>query len=328
MKTIDGNTMVCEVGEESLLEYILRTLRGFEEGLLPRGDDAAALEFHGNLVMAVDMFVEKTDKPEKMSWRDAGYKAVVSSLSDLAAKGAEPKYLLVSLGLRRDMKVREFNELWSGVLECSSEYDVVILGGDLGEADNVVIDVTCIGCGDRLIPRNGARVGDLIAVTGEFGKTGAALHALLNGEEVDNRLLEAFLRPRARIREGKALAGTGAVSSCIDSSDGLAFSLSQITRLSGVAAVIHSLPASREAEEYASRHSLEINNLVLYSGEEYELVFTFNRDKLDDVKTALESVGCRLLVIGEIAEGQGVYLKTREGDVVKLRTGGFEHFKV
>ena len=321
------NARLSELGEAFLLQHILDSLNDFGDLLLPKGDDAAALKFSGRLVLAVDMFVEKTDKPHAMSWRHAGYKAVVSVLSDLAAKGAEPKYLLTSLGLRGDMLFEEFKELWNGILECTSDYNVRVLGGDLGENESVVIDVTCVGEGDNLIPRNGAKAGELIAVTGLFGDTGAALHALLNNLQADEEILNSFLKPKARIREGKALANTGVVSACIDSSDGLAASLHQIAQASNVALMIHRLPVSRKAEEYARDHNLNIRNLVLYSGEEYELVFTFSRDGLDKVERALDEVGCKIYVIGEVADGQGVYLVEDNGSVEELKLRGFEHFK-
>ena len=322
-----GDARVSELGERFLLEYILDTLGGVEGSLLPRGDDAADLEFSGRLVVAVDMFVEKTDKPPAMGWRYVGYKAVVSVLSDLAAKGAEPLYLLTSLGLRGDLLYEEFRELWGGVLECAGEYGVVVLGGDLGEAEDVVVDVTCIGKGERLIPRNGARPGELIAVTGPFGETGAALHALLNNVEADERLLRCFLRPRARVREGKILASTGLVSACTDSSDGLAVSLHHIAEMSNVAMVLHTLPVSEKAREYAYEHGLDLRELALYSGEEYELVFTFRREGLEEVREALNRLGCEVYVVGEVAEGSGVYLTEEGGKMVELKLRGFEHFR-
>jgi len=318
---------LSEIGEGLLLKHILDTLGDSGDLLLPKGDDAAALEFGGRLVMAVDMFVEKTDKPASMGWRYAGYKAVAAVLSDIAAKGAEPRYLLTSLGLRGDMLFGEFEELWSGILECSRDYGVRVLGGDLSETGEVVVDVTCIGVGGNLIPRGGARVGELVAVTGAFGDTGAALHALLNNIEAEEDILMRFLKPRTRLREGRALAETGLVSACIDSSDGLAASLYHIAEASNVAIVVHKLPVSGKAGEYAEEHNLDLKELVLYSGEEYELVFTFSRDGVDRVREALEKVGCGLYVIGEVAEGRGVYLVDEEGGVEDIRFKGFEHFR-
>jgi len=319
---------IREMGERKLLEHILSTLREKSiEGFLPVGDDAAAVSFDGKLVVASDMLVEYTDKPPRMTWRQAGRKAVVSTISDIAAKGAEPRYILVSLGLRPDMLFIDFQELWRGIVDASDEYSTTILGGDINECSTVVVDVMCIGSGDKLIPRSGAREGELVGTTGLFGRTGAGLHALLNNIEADREILEAVLNPSARVREGKALAETGAVSSCIDSSDGLAYSLWQLAEMSNVGIVIEKLPASREAVEYAEQHGLEAERLILYGGEEYELIFTFNREKEDEVRRTLSKTGCELHVIGEVINEHGVFMKSKDGKMTRLSPVGYEHFK-
>ncbi|MEM2846583.1 MAG: thiamine-phosphate kinase, partial [Nitrososphaerota archaeon] len=235
---------------------------------------------------------------------------------------------LISLMLPGDMLLEDFQELWAGLEEAAKLYGGRIVGGDLSSGDEIIIDVACIGKADRAISRIGARPGDILAVTGEFGSQAAGLHALLAGVRGDllaERVIKSFSRPIARVREGVELARTGAASSSIDSSDGLARSLHELCRLNDVGFIIDEPPVSRDAEEYAARYGLDLFSLVFYGGEEYELVVTIKPLLFDAAREAVERAGGRLIAIGRASEDKAIKVRWR-GEWRILEDKGYQHF--
>ena len=312
------------------MEAVLKRLR---ESGVEAGDDAAFIDVAGvKLAFACDMLVWSTDVPPGVEYRDVGWKAAVSCISDLAAKGAKPIALLASLGLPGSVMVDEALELVEGVRAASVEYGAAFRGGDTNEAREVVIDVAGLGLLKHPpIKRSGARPGDYVAVTGPFGSTGAALHMALRGlkprdEELRSRLWEALRRPRARLKEGLALASSRSASASIDSSDGLALSLHQLAEASGVGIRVDYVPVSEEARAFAEEFGLNSLDLALYGGEEYELVVAIPPGKWGDAVAAVEEAGGALLKIGVVTRGKGVRLclKERSGELPRR---GWEHLK-
>ncbi len=317
-----------DLGEGGLIEWIVRRLDEGEGASLPPGDDAADLLFDGRLIVSCDMFVESTDMPAGMRLRDVGFKAVTAATSDVAAKGGAPIAYLVSLMLPSDMLFEDFQELWMGLEEAARLYGGRIIGGDLNSGREIIIDVMCLGTADRTISRIGARPGDILAVTGEFGSQAAGLHALLSGRRGDplsERLIECFSRPIARVREGVELARTGAASSSIDSSDSLARSLHELSRANDVGFIIDEPPVSREAEEYAKKYGLDLFDLVFYGGEEYELVVTIKPALLDMAREAVEKAGGRLIIVGRVSEDKVIRVRWG-GEWRVLEDKGYQHF--
>ena len=137
--------------------------------------------------------------------------------------------------------------------------------------------------------------------------------------------MESIYKPEARVKEGICLAETCAVTSSIDSSDGLAISLYDLARSSGVGFKIDSLPISPETETFAELHALDPFELVLYGGEEYELVFTVNPTDFKMVREALENIGCELLELG-VATGDEKIEITLNGIEKQVEKRGWEHF--
>ena len=137
-----------------------------------------------------------------------------------------------------------------------------MIGGDTGEASDLIIAVSMFGTAEKasLMLRSGAKPGDILAVTGFFGKSAAGLRLLLDNYSASHNLrdvlLGAVFMPNARLKEGLALKGSGAVSASIDSSDGLAWSLHEIGRMSDVGFVVNSVPVAEEVRGFA-----EFNNL-------------------------------------------------------------------
>jgi thiamine-monophosphate kinase len=320
---------VVNLGERKIIELILKQLKPMPNMPVPFGDDVSAVDIgRGELaVLKTDMLVGKTDVPPQMTLWQAARKAVIMNISDLAAKGVKTTALLTSLGVPRSFQKRDIEQIADGLNQGAREYDAYVLGGDTSESSDLIISCAAFGIGDKkhLILRSGAKPNDLVAVTGLFGKTAAGLRILLQNLKAPTALkrilVESVLSPHARLREGLALAAIGALTSSIDSSDGLAWSLHEISRASNVGFLIDRLPIAGEAEQIAKLHGLDPVELCLYGGEEYELVVTVKQEKW---QKACKQVP--LIRIGRVTKEKSVVLKRRK-NTLPIEARGWEHFK-
>ena len=199
---------LSQLGEFGLLAELER--RGLAQGI---DGDVAVLP--GNRVVTQDALVEGIHfRLDWTSWRDLGFKSAAVNLSDLAAAGADPDGLVVSLGLPGDTELDRVLELYDGI----GETGVPVVGGDTTRADRVYLSVTALGRSERIPGRAGALPGDTLVVTGPLGASAAGFHALQAGIESPN--VESHLRPPLRLAEGRELAATA--HAMLDLSDGLA----------------------------------------------------------------------------------------------------------
>ena len=161
--------------------------------------------------------------------------------------------------------------------------------------------------------RSGTRAGDILAVTGLFGKSAAGLRLIMDGckasERVREVLVDAVFNPKARLREGLALRGYDYVSASIDSSDGLAWSLHELARINKVGFFIERVPVASEAGEFAAENGLDALELALYGGEEYELVLTVKPKKWLEAKAVVEAVGGCLIPIGRATYEKRLFMR-------------------
>ena len=327
-------SLVEELGERKIIEIILKRLDPMPNVQIPFGDDVSAVDIgRGRLgILKTDMLVGKTDVPQGMSLRQAARKAVVMNVSDLAAKGVQPIGILVSLGLPRGFTEHDVEQIGSGLNEGAREYNAYILGGDTSEASDIIISCAAFGIVEkrRIMRRSGARPGDIVAVTGPFGKTASGLRILTQKfsapSEIREGLVDAVLMPRARLKEGITLAQTRAVTASIDSSDGLAWSLHEISRASHVGFIIDNLPVDPKVETFAKTHRFDSAELSLYGGEEYELIVTVKPNRWEETEKALNIIGSPLTRIGMVTKENGVLLKM-SGKTVPIEARGWEHFK-
>jgi len=323
-----------ELGERRIIELLIEKYRKTPEMAVPFGDDVAATPINKNLlaILKTDVLVGKTDVPPSMTLWQAARKAVVMNVSDFAAKGVRPLALLTSLTIPRSYSKKDVEEIGEGLNAGAEEYDTYIVGGDTGEGVDLTICCMVFGVAKRndLMLRSGAGVGDILAVTGLFGRTSAGLKILLKGlnapKEIRKNLVESVCLPKARLREGLVLARTKAVTSSIDSSDGLAICLHELGKNSGIGFEVTDLPIAPKVAEFAKINGLNPEELALYGGEEYELVLTIKPGSWKRVERALAEVGERLIPIGKAVKGKEVTL--RKGILVeKIQFRGWEHFK-
>ncbi len=319
------------LGEREAIRILTESYRSKKR--LPLGfvDDVAALPLSARrwAVLKTDMLVGSTDIPPGMSLTQAARKSIVATVSDFAAKGIRPMGLLMSLGLPAPVRSATVKQIATGLSQGAKEYECSIIGGDTGEAKDLVIDCTGFGLArpGGIIRRDGARPGDIVAVTGEFGKSAGGLRILLSRRQNQARrfpqLVKSVLHPVARLQEGIRLARSRSVNSSIDSSDGLAWSLHEIARLSGVNIQLERIPIAGEVENFAREERVDASELALYGGEEYEIVLTIDRDKYLRAKKKVPS----LIRIGRVKAGNGEVRAGIAGKIVAVERRGWEHFK-
>jgi thiamine-monophosphate kinase len=253
---------LSELGELGLLAELER--RG-----LARGIDHDAAQLDDGVIATQDALIEGVHfRLDWISWGDLGWRAAAVNLSDLAASGADPEGLLVTLGAPAETEVRNVLELYEGIAETK----VPVLGGDTTQADRLLLSVTAIGHSARVPGRADARPGDQLVVTGPLGAAGAAFRR------------EEFVRPPLRLVEGKELAAHA--HAMLDISDGLAVDAGHLARRSGCRIVI-------DLEHVPLADGAELDDLGF--GDDYELL------------AAVEDPG-RFQVIGRCEEGEGLTL--------------------
>jgi thiamine-monophosphate kinase len=290
------------------------------EVIVPIGDDCAVLRFGDDLwVAATDMLVSGRHFKEWAAPEDVGYKAVAVNVSDVAAMGGTPRFVLASGGADDAETTLRCME---GVLEACEELGAYPLGGDTTGAAALTVDVAILGqLAHSPVLRSGARPGDLLAVTGELGASAAGLLALENGHAGPERLVKKHLRPEPRVTLGHVAARLGA-HAMIDLSDGLASDVRHICEKSGVGCRVglDLLPVAGDTREYLRSAGRDPEILAATGGEDYELLIAAPQ-KLVEALTAESEVP--VTVIGEATEKEVVFL--RGGEPVE-NLSGWDHF--
>ncbi len=279
------------------------------ERIAAAGDDAAVIPFRNtNLVFTTDMLHRTTDFPPEASPYAIGWRGVAVSLSDLAAMGARPLGVLLALG-DPGLADRLVQGVLEGALACCATVGTSLIGGDIDRHSELTLVSSAIGEAERPVMRKGAHVGDAVCVTGDLGRTQAALQLYEKGRTIQADELFAF---PPRVAWGTLLAPH--VTSMIDISDGLARSLHLLARESGVGFAVEEelLPISPEAaRDIPLRDRREA---ILFGGEDYELLFTVPKGGLADLPPTV-----RFSVIGEVTADK-VLLNGHE-----LPDRGYEH---
>jgi thiamine-monophosphate kinase len=324
-------------GEAALVDRIRRRA-GSPPGWLRVGigDDAAVYEpDRGALqVITTDGLVEGVHfELDRVDAGSVGYKAVAVNLSDLAAMGAEPRGILLSLVLPATFTLADFDALIDGAVGAATEARAAIIGGNLARTHGgIVVDVTALGAVHprKILTRAGGRPGDELYVTGTVGAAAAGRLALGAPARAAPGLAECiarFTRPQARVRCGVVVARSRAATAAIDLSDGLAAAARQLAEASGTGVEIEASrlpihPAVPEAARGAGRDALE---LALTGGEDYELLFAVAPRRRRAFLAAASRAG-RLPVtsIGRLTREPGYWLQ-QESSRVPLPVG-YQHF--
>lgn len=297
--------LISKLGEFGLIDRIKKSIKTDASVVKGPGDDCAVIKFSKDkyMLFTSDMIVEGVDFTGKDRPYLVGRKAIAVSVSDIAACAGLPRYCLVSVGLPKNTSVNFIDKLIKGMFHFAKKYGINIVGGDLSRARQLTIDVSMLGIVEKknLALRSGAKIGDIIFVTGKLGGS----------------ILGKHLRFTPRLKEARFLVKNFRVNSMIDISDGLTQDLGHILEASSSGAIIYEdlIPISKEARNL---------NDVLYWGEDFELLFTVSayeakklyRKKLTGFKP-----------IGEIVDKKyGLRLVDKRGRNKIIKPKGFRHF--
>jgi thiamine-monophosphate kinase len=291
---------LAELGESESLRRTIGRLTTSESVLIGPGDDAAVINLSENrFVVTTDSMIE--DHDFKLNWSsgfDLGYKAVATNLADVAAMGAKPVALVVSLAVPKQTRISWLEAFADGLSQALTELapTASVVGGDLASSEKVFISVTAHGDleGREPVLRSGAKVGDLLAVGGTLGKAAAGLALLTEGgsaAEAFDDLVSFQLRPRPPIELGVLAANYGATA-MLDISDSLVKDAARIAEQSKVCLSINSsdlLGFQAVLEQAAQRLNQPALDWVLFGGEDHGLLATF--PSLELVPKGFKAIG-------------------------------------
>ncbi|HZS74192.1 MAG TPA: thiamine-phosphate kinase [Candidatus Nitrosotalea sp.] len=290
-----------------------------------QADDVEILKI-GNVKFIVksDMLVQSTDMPTGMTFYEVARKSLVSCISDFSCKGIKPTFATIALAIPRNFTQKMINGLANGFLRSSKEFGVHIIGGDTNEGKELVIEVSMFGTSNKRIPsRGGAKTGDIIITSGPFGYASAGLKIVLEGcktnRQATKKFRKAVFKPNPRLNFG--LKAAKYFSSSMDSSDGLAITLNDMSHQSKKKFVITGLPTGNDVIEFARQNKTSLEDLVFCGGEEYEIVSTVHPTNLQKIKRLAKRMKIPLSEIGHVSNGKNVVLVNNNKSKVIKRCG-------
>lgn len=339
-------TEISTLGEFGLIDRLTDDLpRANNTTKYAVGDDAAVLGYgESDVLVTTDLLLEGVHFDlTYVPLKHLGYKAAVVNISDICAMGGTPRQLTVSLGISQRFTVEHIDELYAGIRLACERYGTDIVGGDTtASRQGLVISITCIGDveKDKAILRSGARVNDLICVSGNLGAAYMGLQLLEREKAVSKGMkdfqpdfagkeyiIERQLKPEPRVDIVKELREAGIQpTSMMDVSDGLSSELLHICRRSKVGCRIYEerIPIEYQTAAMAEELNMNLVTAALNGGEDYELLFTVPLHEKDRV-AALRDVH----VIGYICDAdKGCAMITRDGESeIPLKAQGFNPLK-
>jgi thiamine-monophosphate kinase len=331
---------VSSLGESALIERIRRRASVSRDWVaIGIGDDAAVLEPpRGALdILTTDCLIEGVHFRRDWTPPDAiGHKALAVNLSDLAAMGADPRAILLSLAFAPEFPLADFDRLVDGFVTLAQHVNAPIVGGNLSRSPGpLIVDVTVLGTARRrrVLTRAGGRPGDGLFLTGPIGGAATGLAILEAGVASDSlspaerACVARYERPEARLTCGVQVGRNRAASACVDLSDGLADAARQISAASRTGVVIEAdgLPVHAGALEWAGRQGRDPLPLALSGGEDYELLFAVRRRQRGAFLAATTRCrGTNITRVGRLTVEPGAWLE-RAGHLTPL-VPGFAHF--
>ena len=324
---------LSHLGEFGLIEQVRRTMPTNRNVGLGIGDDAALVRAKtDSFLVTADLLLE--DVHFSLNWTslsDLGYKTLAVNLSDIAAMGGVPAYLILSLGIPSHFTSEELDRFYHGIKSLAVKHNVTVVGGDTSVADKFLISACLIGHAPyRPIRRSGAKLKNDIYVTGTLGDSALGLHLLKHGmltEKGAGYLLSRHHKPTPRLAVGALLARKGLATAMIDVSDGLLQDLGHICRASHIGARIweEALPLSGAYRELAGNEGI---HYALSGGEDYELLFCARQKDRQLIDRLQHQVGVPLTRVGScVTPNQGVFCLNRSGKPISVPAVGHDHFK-
>jgi thiamine-monophosphate kinase len=339
-------TPVARLGEFGLIDRMRRQLgpQQADDLIMGIGDDAAVYrisEDHCHVV-TTDALIEGVHFDRSfVPMRHLGRKSIAVNVSDIVAMNATPKFVVVSLGMPRNLSVEMVESLYAGMAEAAETYGLTIVGGDTTAAPQLVLNVTAIGEArmDQVVFRSGAMPGDLICLSGNVGAAFAGLQVLLDQRRQMKELGDEYqpdidsyryvigrqLSPKARVDALESWRKAGIrPRALIDVSDGVASEVHHICAASGCGAVLSAgaIPIDAETRAAAAERVTDVDTYSLFGGEDYELLFALDPADAEGLDESLFTIIGRFVLAEE-----GVVVETEEGELIPLSASGFDHFE-
>lgn len=330
------------LGEFGLIDLITNDVKLVNDtSIVGVGDDAAVLDYKNKkTVVTTDLLTEGIHFDLIYTpLKHLGYKAVVVNLSDVYSMNAVPQQIVVSIAVSAKFSAEMVEEIYEGIKLACEYYKVDLVGGDTTSSmTGLTLSITALGIADedKITYRKGAKVNDLLCVTGDLGGAFLGLQLLEREKRVFSEsgggqpdlsgfdyILERQLKPEARHDIVEKLREAGIVpTSMIDISDGLSSETLHIAKNSAVGMNIFAdkIPISPETKEAAEQLGLEPVTMALNGGEDYELLFTVPLEKHDDI-SKMEDVS----IIGHVKdESEGCHIIGSDGSAIDLRAMGWD----
>ena len=338
-------TEINQLGEFGLIDHLTKSFKNQNKSTIKAvGDDAAVID-RGDYyeLVSTDVLVEGIHFDLSYTpLKHLGYKSIAVNVSDIAAMNGIAEQVTVSIAISNRISVEALDELYEGIQFACNDYKVDLVGGDTTSSlSGLMISVTAIGTvkKEEVTYRSGAKVGDVVCVTGELGGAYMGLQILEREKQVFlgtpgaqpkldeyNYIVERLLKPKARMdvihdfKELKAIP-----SAMIDISDGLASELHHLAKQSDVGFKIidENLPVNNETYETALSLNIGPVTCAMNGGEDYELLFTISREGYEKLKTHFDIVG-----IGEVVpKEEGLNIVTKAGRAHPITAQGWNHFE-
>jgi thiamine-monophosphate kinase len=326
---------LSRLGEFGLIEKIRRIAPGGPGVLLGIGDDAAWVKAKtSSFLITSDLLIERVHFDFKWTSPYAlGYKSLAVNLSDIAAMGGTPAYLILSVGIPIEFDAQVVEEFYRGVRSLALRSGVALVGGDTSASESFFVSVALVGhAPHRPIGRNGGKAGDDVYVTGNLGDSALALSLLRHRPRETKRRASSYLLsrhhfPTARVKAGTLLAREKLAKAMIDVSDGLLQDLGHLCKASNIGAVVweDSLPLSRAYRSVAGR---EGTRFALTGGEDYELLFTARRRDRSRLEKLQHRLDVPITRIGRcVSSREGITVWNTEGEPRSIGVKGYNHFR-
>lgn len=336
-----SRTSLSQLGEFGLIEHLTKNFAITNESTLTSiGDDAAVLDFGDKkAVISTDLLVEGVHFDlAYMPLKHLGYKAVIANVSDICAMNATPKQITVSIAVSNRFPLEALEELFEGIALASKIYNVDVIGGDTTSSQKgLIISITAIGEAnlEDIVYRNGAKVTDLLVVSGDIGAAYMGLQVLEREKQVfqvnpNNQpvlddytyLIERQLKPEAR-NDVKELLEKLEIkpTAMIDISDGLSSEILHLCKQSNVGCNLYEekIPVDPQLINVCEEFNLDITTIALSGGEDYELLFTIAMEDFDKIKG-----NPNFTIIGHMVDAQeGNHLITRANTKIELKARGW-----
>lgn len=337
-------TDLSEIGEFGLIDHLTKTF-GIQHASTIKGvgDDAAVLESDEAIVVTTDMLVEGVHFDLAYTpLKHLGYKAVMVNLSDIYAMNATPGQIMVSLGVSNRFPLEALEELYAGILQACTSYNVDLVGGDTTSSQTgLILSITAIGHAKKevICYRNGAKVDDLLVVSGDLGGAYMGLQVLKRENEVFKvnprhqpdlepyaYIVERQLKPEARrdiieFLKEEAIQPTA----MIDISDGLSSELLHLCKEGDVGCLVYEdkLPIDPMVIQACEEFNLDPALIAMSGGEDYELLLAIDQKDYPKIKG-----NPHMAVVGHVtADNEGAHLISKSNSKVPITAQGWNAFR-